>query len=82
MTTEIRSLTTGESIGNNATEPVGFHGATPSTQRAGAAQAAVVTTASATGQYGYTQAQADSIVALLNEIRAALVAKGLIKGSA
>lgn len=74
---------TGSKLGTAAAEKLGFHGATPVVQRAGAAQAAVVTTAATNSTpYGYSQAQADAIVALLNEIRATLVAKGLMKGSA
>lgn len=74
----------GSVLGKTASATIAFHGATPSEQRAGSAQASVVTTAStsATNAFGYaTQAQADAIVALVNELRAALVAKGLIKGS-
>jgi len=65
-------------------EKLGFLGATPIVQRAGAAQAAVVTTsATNSSPYGFaTAAQADAIVTLVNELRAALVANGLIKGSA
>jgi len=76
--------TTGMFIGENTTQKLAFHGITPVAQRAGAAQAAVATTASTlTTPYGYTtQAQADGVITLLNEIRAALVQKGLIKGSA
>lgn len=63
---------------------VGFYATTPIAQRASAAQAAVATT-SATNitPWGFsTQAQADAIITLLNEVRAAFVALGLIKGSA
>lgn len=49
---------------------------------ASAGQAAVVTTTPALSSYGYTQAQATAIITLLNEIRAALIAVGIIKGSA
>lgn len=74
---------TGTKIGTAAGEKLAFHNATPVAQRSGAAQAAVPTTAATNSSpYGYSQAQADAIVTLLNEIRAALVAKGLIKGSA
>lgn len=67
----------------DAVEKLGFHGATPVSQRAGAAQVAVVTTAPTNSTpYGYTQAQATAIITLLNEIRAALVEKGIMKGSA
>jgi hypothetical protein len=73
----------GIQIGASAAELVGLHGSAPSAQRSGAAQAAVAATGSSNSSpYGYTTAaQADAIVTLLNEIRAALVAKGIIKGS-
>lgn len=74
----------GYQVGQNATDKVGIHGVTPTVQRAGAAQVAVATTsASNSTPYGYTtQAQANAIVTLLNEIRAALVEKGIMKGEA
>ena len=67
-----------------ATGKQGFYGATPIVQRTGATQAAVVTTAAtSTTPYGFASAaQADAIVTLVNELRAALVALGMIKGSA
>ena len=48
-----------------------------------AAQAAVVTTAATNvAPFGYTtSAQANAIVTLVNELRAALVEKGLIAGA-
>lgn len=73
----------GVEVGQSASDLVAFYGVTPIVQRAGSAQAAVTTTAStSTTPFGYTQAQADAIVALVNEMRAALVALGLIKGAA
>jgi len=73
----------GWGIGKTTADKVGFHGATPTAQRSGSAQAAVAATAAtAETPYGYTEAQANAIIALLNEIRATLVAKGLMKGSA
>jgi hypothetical protein len=74
----------GISIGACATEKVSFYGIAPVAQRAGAAQAAVTTTAAqTTTPYGYsTSTQADAIVTLVNEMRAALVALGAIKGAA
>lgn len=64
-------------------EKLAFLGATPIVQRVGAAQAAVATTAAtSTTPFGYAEAQANAIVTLLNEIRAALVAVGIIKGAA
>jgi hypothetical protein len=75
--------TDGIQVGESITVELGFHGAAPSAQRAGAAQAAVATTAATSSTpFGYSEAQANAIVALLNEIRATLVAKGLMKGSA
>lgn len=76
--------TGGTKIGTATTQKIGLHNATPSAQRAGSAQAAVGTTgATGTSPFGFeTKAQADAIVTLLNELRAAMVEKGLIKGSA
>lgn len=73
-------------MGQSSTDLISFHGATPSAQRSGSAQASVSASVSilvSTGLgYGFsTQAQADSIVTLVNEIRATLVAKGLMAGS-
>ena len=71
-------------IGASSTSKIGMYGATPVAQRSGAAQAAVTTTAAtSTTPYGFsTSAQADAIVALINELRAACIAAGTIKGSA
>ncbi len=64
-------------------EKLAFLGATPVVQRVGAAQAAVAATAATSSTpFGYAEAQANAIVTLLNEIRAALIAVGIIKGSA
>ncbi len=75
---------TGTKIGTATGQKLAFHNSTPVIQRANSAQTAVVTTAATqTTPYGFaTQAQADAIVALVNELRAAFVEKGLIKGSA
>ena len=78
----------GTSLGQSTADLISFHGVTPVSQRASASQAAVTTTGSASttansGTFGYASAtQADAIVTLVNELRAALVAKGIIKGSA
>lgn len=72
----------GCTLGQSASDLVGLHGATPVIQRASADQAAVVTTTPTTSAYGYTLAQATAVLTLLNEIRAALVEKGIIKGAA
>ncbi len=75
----------GLNIGQSTADLIGFYGlTTPIAQRGVAAQSAVTTTAAqTTTPYGYsTAAQADAIVTLVNELRAALVALNLIKGSA
>lgn len=73
----------GLELGQSATDLVGMHGATPVIQRTSASQAAVVTTApTSTTPFGFTtSAQAAALVTLVNELRAALVEKGIIKGS-
>jgi hypothetical protein len=53
-------------IGAGASSTVGFHGAGPTTQRANANQAVATDLA--------------SVIILANELRAALVEKGVIKG--
>jgi hypothetical protein len=71
----------GTVLGQSASDLISFYNATPIPQRSGAAQAAVPTAAPTnTGPFGYTQAQAAAILTLLNEIRATLVALGLMKG--
>lgn len=55
-------------VGASASGKVGFHGATPTVRRANANQAEATDLA--------------SVITLANELRAALVEKGLIKGSA
>lgn len=83
MSVQIRETAAGYQLGQSADDLIGFHDAAPTAQRAGAAQAAVAATAATdTTPFGYSEAQANAIVTLLNEIRAALVAKGIIKGAA
>lgn len=83
MQKELSKTNNGLNLGRNTTDHVGFHGVTPVVQRAGAAQAAVATTAPTNSSpYGFTSAQAAAIIALVNELRAALVEKGIIKGAA
>ena len=70
-------------VGSTTSSYVGFYGSGPVQQRASSAQAAVATTAATTSTpFGFAQSQADAIVTLVNELRAAMVAAGLIKGSA
>lgn len=73
----------GTNFGQSTTDLISFYGVTPIAQRTNASQAAVSTTASTTtSPAGYaTTTQANAIVTLVNECRAALVALGLIKGS-
>lgn len=79
----------GITLGESTTEKVGFHGSAV-VQRAGAAQAAVSATAitGAAGanptqaEYATAVAQINALTTLVNELRAALVAKGIIKGAA
>lgn len=74
----------GTVLGTTSTDLIGFYGATPIAQRSGSAQSAVSTTAATTTTpWGFsTSTQADTLVTLVNELRAAAVAVGLIKGSA
>ena len=80
----ILNATTGSKIGTAITQKLGVYNATPIAQRAGAAQAAVVTTAATqTTPFGFaTGAQADAIITLVNELRAWAVVQGWIKGAA
>jgi hypothetical protein len=73
----------GTKIGTATTQKLGFFDATPIVQPAGADQAAVATTgATDVTPFGYTEAQANAIVALVNEMRSVLVNLGLMKGAA
>lgn len=77
------AATEGLVIGQSSTDKLGFYGlATPIVQPALSAAAAVVTTAVinssvSASAFGYTSAQATSIITLVNALRAALVALGL-----
>lgn len=73
----------GTILGQTTAAVIGFYNKTPTAQPSGASQAAVSTAAATTGAatYGFTSAQANGIVALLNQIRGDLVTLGLIKGS-
>jgi hypothetical protein len=69
----------GTILGQSAASLIGFHGTAGTAQVALSATAALVTTAATTGAatYGFTSAQANNIVALVNALRASLVTKGL-----
>ena len=80
--------TDGQIIGESTAATVGFHGTAATAQRAGAAQAAV-TTAALASSATYVQAEitalatrCSALTVLVNELRAAQVEKGLIKGAA
>jgi hypothetical protein len=75
----VLNATTGTKIGTATTQKLAFHNATPVAQRAGAAQAALV---AITGGESPTEAEHNLVITLVNELRAALVEKGIIKGSA
>ena len=72
----------GVQVGGATTEKVGFYGATPIVQRAGAAQAAVATDLADDANGAAIAAAVNATAALANELRASLVAAGLIKGAA
>ena len=73
----------GTILGQTSTALVSFYNATPVAKPSSASQAAVATGAATTGAatYGFTSAQANGIITLLNQIRSDLVTLGLIKGS-
>lgn len=71
-------------LGASATDVVSFYGETGTAQRASAAQAALnIDAITSSSPFGWKdKADADATLALLEEIRATLVAVGLMKGSA
>lgn len=73
----------GTSLGQSAADKISFYGVTPIIQRSGASQGTFTTTMTQSTGWGFlTSTAANAAVALLTEIRAALVALGAIKGSA
>ena len=74
----------GTIVGQSATELVGFYGTTAVVQRASAAQVAlsIITVSTTSGRGFNTSAGFDDMIAQLEEIRAALVGMGILKGSA
>lgn len=70
-------------LGESTSDPVGFYGTNGITQRASASQAALTLTTGVTGGIGFSTVTAfNAATAQLEEIRATLVALGLMKGSA
>lgn len=78
----IRRTYAGYRITGSYNAKLAFYGATPCIQRKAAAQAAI-TASDADGTWGAGEATlANACTVLVNELRAALVEKGLIKGAA
>jgi hypothetical protein len=71
----------GVQICDEAAQKLGFHGATPTAQRANEAQKKLVCNLTAQSPTQELVAEIQSLVNLTNELRDALVEKGLIKGS-
>lgn len=63
-------------------EKLGFHGAVPTGQRAGNTQEKLVSNLTAQSSVSEIAEEIQALTALVNELRDALVEKGLIKGSA
>ena len=71
----------GTRVGQSATDLVGFHGATPSDQRAFTADVST-SVVTQTSPFGFaSSAQGVALLALVNEIKAVLVEKGLMASS-
>lgn len=77
------NLPDGTSVGKGTTQKISFYGVTPIVQRSGSVQATLGTvTMTQTSPFGFTtSAQGLAVAAQLEELRAALVALGLIAGS-
>lgn len=70
-------------VGETTSDPVGFYGTAGIAQRKSSAQAALTLTTAISNGFGFSTATAFSAaVAQVEEIRATLVALGLMKGSA
>jgi hypothetical protein len=72
-----------DTMGTNASSLISFYGVTPIVQPSNAAQAALTVTTATVCGYGFPNATAfNSFISQLENIRASLVALGLLKGSA
>lgn len=72
----------GLTVQNSTAEKLSFYGVTPIVQRVSADQSTFTTTLTQSTGWGFlTSTAGNAAVALLVEIRASLVALGLIKGS-
>ena len=73
----------GTTLGSSTSELISLYGVTPIAQRSGSAQGTFTTTMTQSTGYGFlTSTAADAAVALILEMRLALIAIGVIKGSA
>ena len=72
----------GATFGGSTTEKISFYGVTPVVQRSGASQGTYTTTFTQSTGWGFlTSTAAAAASALLTEIRATLVANGMIAGA-
>lgn len=72
----------GMCVGKTSTDKVGFFGTTPIVQRSGSTQSALTLVTATTSGFGFsTSAAFTAFTDQLEELRAALVAHGLIAGS-
>jgi len=74
------SKNNGISLGQSASDVVGFHGATPIAQMT-VTTAPAATAATNSSPYGFSQAQADAIVTWIRAVDAHLKLKGIIASS-
>lgn len=73
---------TGYTFGYDTNDKISFYGYAPIVQRSGSTQGTFTTTLTQSTGWGFlTSTAGDAAVALLTEIRATLVALGLMKGS-
>jgi hypothetical protein len=70
----------GVSLGQSASDLVGFHGATPIAQMT-VTTAPAATAATNSSPYGFSQAQADAIITWIRAVDAHLKLKGVIASS-
>ena len=71
----------GVKICDESTQKLGFHGAAPTVKRAGAGQQKLGCSLAARASRAESVEEIQSLTNLANELRDALVEKGLIKGS-
>ena len=73
----------GTSLGQSTSDLISLYGVAPIAQRSGASQATFSSTMTQSTGWGFaTSTAANAAVALILELRAALIALGAIKGSA